>query len=66
MYHVWAVKTKQKMQAMQAVQAMNAVQALRAAQEPHANNRSVVLLSVLQKRFPYSHDMSFWRAMIAD
>ena len=65
-YHVRAVKTKQKVQAMQAVQAKNAVQALRAAQESHAKNRLVVLLSVFQKQFRYSHDMSSGRAMIAD
>ena len=65
-HHVRAVKTKQKVQAMQAVQAMNAVQALRAAQESHVKNRLVVLLSVLQKQFPYSRDMSSGRPMVAN
>ena len=72
MYHVRAVKSKQRVQAVHAVhevlavQAVYAVQALRTAQETHANKRSVVLLSVLQKLFWYSHDMSSWRAMISD
>ena len=61
-----AVKTKQKVQAMQAVQAVYAVQALRSAQECHANNGSVVLLSVLQKPLWYSHDMSSGRAIYED
>jgi len=67
---VRVVKSKQRVQAVPAVQAalavqaVYAVQALRTAQETHANKRSVVLLSVLQKLFRYSHDMSSARAMI--
>ena len=53
-------------QAVLEVKAVHAVPALRTAQESHANKRSVVLLSVLEKLFRYSHDMLSWRAIIPD